>query len=66
VSACYRQVQDQSALLVYSSGRLEVDVRSVDDVQNSDCPIFIDDLDSIRFIVTDALNNQFIYNWQFK
>ena len=64
VSNCYQQVQGQNTNLVFSTGVLTPDIRNASEIKNNRCEIFIDDVQAIRFIVTDALNNDFIYDWR--
>lgn len=65
VSVCYQQVGAQAQTLVYTSGPLTEEVRFVEQIQNSNCPIFQADVDIVRLVATDALDNNFAYDWKF-
>jgi hypothetical protein len=63
VSSCYTQVSGNALTLVYSSGALTPDVRSLSDVKNNRCDIFLHDVATITFTTSDALGNKYVYTW---
>jgi DNA-binding beta-propeller fold protein YncE len=64
VSDCYKQVAGNASNLVFDSGPLAPDVRSLPDVKNNGCDILLSDVDTVIFSYTDALNNHFVFNWK--
>jgi hypothetical protein len=63
VSPCYTQVSGNAQSLVYSSGSLTSDTRDRDDITNNGCGIYLSDVDTITFTVTDALGNNYVFTW---
>jgi len=69
---CYKLVQGNSLFLIYDSGVLTPDVRSlptdpdhpINNPQPSGCPIHLSDVQSITFTITDALDTRYVFNWQ--
>jgi len=72
VNPCYKLVQGNNLNLIYDSGPLTPDVRSVptdnnhpiNNPQPAGCPIYFNDVQSITYIVTDALEATYIFTWQ--
>lgn len=66
---CYTQVQGNSLQLVFDSGSLASDVRAVPGdpnqvINNNRCPVYLEDVADITFALTDALGEQFEFDWQ--
>ena len=59
----YILVQGQGANMGYNSGELSPDIRSLNSIKNNACPILVEDVESIQFVVKDALENNFVYDW---
>ncbi len=64
VSGCYQQVQGNAPNLVFDSGPLARDVRSVFEIKNNRCDILLDDVETITFIVTDGLQSNCVFDWK--
>jgi DNA-binding beta-propeller fold protein YncE len=64
VSTCYQQVAGNNLGLVFASGSLTPDVRSLSDIQNNRCDIFMSDVDNISFTATDAYGNSYVFTWK--
>lgn len=63
VSSCYTQVSGNTPTLVYSSPSLGPDVNSLSDIKNNRCDIFLKDVATMTFTVTDAYDNQYAFTW---
>lgn len=63
ISSCYKQVGGNAPTLLYSSPSLEPDVRTLTDVKNNSCDIFLSDVATITFTVSDAFGNKYVYTW---
>lgn len=63
ISSCYTLVGGNATKLLFSSGALPPDARSLSDVKNNNCDIHLDDVATINFNATDALGNQYAYSW---
>jgi hypothetical protein len=75
---CYKQVVGNSQNLIYDSGSLPPkdssnnfqDVRSLPSpvnpqpIKNNGCPIYLGDVQSITFTITDALGTRYVFSWQ--
>jgi hypothetical protein len=64
VSTCYQQVAGNSLGLVFASGSLTPDVRSLSNIQNNRCDIFMSDVDNISFTAKDAYGNSYVFTWK--
>lgn len=64
VSTCYTQVAGNATTLVFSSGPLAPDVRSLPSVKNNGCDISLSDVDTVIFSYTDALKSHYVFNWK--
>ena len=49
--------------LAFTSGSLGPDARSKSDIKDTNCDIFMTDVDSISFSMTDAYENRYSYSW---
>lgn len=63
VSTCYTQVAGNTPTLVYRSGVLGPDTRSLSDIKNNRCDIFLNDVAEVDFTVTDAYGAQYVFAW---
>jgi hypothetical protein len=64
INECYTQITGNSDQLVFASGALNPDARSIEPVLNGGvCEIDIKDVASIVFRVTDSLEERYIYTW---
>lgn len=72
VNPCYTQVAGNAQGLVYVSGSLASEIRSSSDINNpqsqptinnNGCGIKLSDVSTITFTVTDALGNNFVFDW---
>lgn len=63
VSSCYTQVTGNTPTLVFSSPSLGPDARSLSDIKNNRCDIFLNDVASMTFTVSDAYENQYAFTW---
>jgi len=72
VNPCYTQVAGNAQGLVYVSGPLASDIRdsakiinpqSQPMINNNGCGIKLSDVSTITFTVTDALGNDFVFDW---
>ncbi|MEJ2652671.1 MAG: hypothetical protein P8173_12980 [Gammaproteobacteria bacterium] len=63
ISSCYKQVGGNAPTLLFSTASLEPDVRSIADVKNNSCDIYLNDVATITFTVSDAFGNKYVYTW---
>ncbi len=63
ISTCYTQVTGNTPTLGYSSPGLGGDARSLSDIKNNRCDIFLNDVAKMTFTVTDAYGEQYVFNW---
>jgi len=63
VSSCYKPVSGNAQTLIYASGLLAPDARTISSVKNNNCDIFIDDMAIITFTTSDAYGNKYVYTW---
>lgn len=63
-SSCYTQVAGNNPTLVYQSPGLGPDVRSLSNIKNNNCDIFLNDVDAMTFTLSNAYGAQYIFNWK--
>jgi len=62
--SCYAQVSGNSPNLIFASGSLAPEARSIEPVlNNGQCEIDFRYVDNINFTVTDALGERYVYRW---
>lgn len=61
ISACYKR--RVNPVLAFSSGGLGPEVRSIADVKDTGCDIFLKDVANITFSTLDAYENRYAYSW---
>jgi hypothetical protein len=61
VDPCYKQVSGNATTLVYTSPSMGSDPRDLSNIQNNDCSILLNDVDTISFTATDSLGNRYVY-----
>lgn len=64
VDPCYKQVSGNASSLVFQSSSMGSDPRSLSDVKNNNCDIFLDDVDTITLTATDSLSTRYIYKFK--
>ncbi len=61
INSCYKK--RVNPVLAFSSGSLSPSIRSIPDVKDTGCDIFLRDVTNITFSALDAYENRYAYSW---